>query len=627
MGWYTGRGASNPEMPQPGGMILPDGTDLRQVTVLSKAEWDRIERELNRRQIEEERVKRIRADQEDQKQRARQIVKTWGNTLAGQRQHKLVARKQREERDEAERLQTDIEEAQYQAVQRRAALDKAKTLQYYQTDRVKTFHGALKLCEVLKEREAQVELKGLREKGKEQEEQEWLLKAHRDYEDSILRDQAAAQKRMDAAHTNRQFLQAQIGDHVGTEEKERAEDQTEGQELKKLAAAYQQEKDRLEAIRRQERHQMMHDNQQQIHDVHKMKQLREVQEEEENEECRVFAAAKRKMTRLRAEKEREIYVHKQEKLDKIQEKLAAQIRLYLSLCSRHKQEKLDKIREKLAAQIRLCLLLHKQEKLDKIREKLAAQMQQALDNEDERIERALQEREEKFVLEERQKEDALRRVLQEQAEQRARQLMEEKAARREELENIQLIALVEEEEKQNIQLIALVEEEERQKAARREELENLQLRKAADEVFRRNELEKEERRHDDGQNRTQFLHQQMDEHKRGVAQVKADQLSLDRANEALMRQEEAQFQEYAGRVMDHCQKRGLNLYPLQRAARRGGGGGQGPVFEGKGGVRPSYMVQDKCGLQLPRYQGVSTDNVKQQIQGQATSKDKLGFVW
>ena len=70
-----------PELPQQGGMILPDGTDLRQVTVLSKAEWDRIERELNRRQIEEERVRRIRKEHEEQKQKSRELVKSWGNTL------------------------------------------------------------------------------------------------------------------------------------------------------------------------------------------------------------------------------------------------------------------------------------------------------------------------------------------------------------------------------------------------------------------------------------------------------------------------------------------------------------------------------------------------------------------
>ena len=43
--------------------------------------------------------------------------------------------------------------------------------------------------------------------------------------------------------------------------------------------AYEREKERLENIRNEERRQMMRDNQQQIHDVQKMKQLKEVQEE------------------------------------------------------------------------------------------------------------------------------------------------------------------------------------------------------------------------------------------------------------------------------------------------------------------------------------------------------------
>ena len=71
-----------PELPQQGGMLLPDGTDLRQVKVLSKSEWDRIERELNRRQIEEERVRHIRKEHEEQKQKSKELVKSWGNTLA-----------------------------------------------------------------------------------------------------------------------------------------------------------------------------------------------------------------------------------------------------------------------------------------------------------------------------------------------------------------------------------------------------------------------------------------------------------------------------------------------------------------------------------------------------------------
>ena len=53
------------------------------------------------------------------------------------------------------------------------------------------------------------------------------------------------------------------------------------------------------------------------------------------------------------------------------------------------------------------------------------------------------------------------------------------------------------------------ESENKKKMARREELEQIQLRRAADEVFRRNELEKDERRYEDNQLRKEFLFAQM----------------------------------------------------------------------------------------------------------------------
>ena len=65
-----------------GGMILPDGTDLRQVTVLSKTDWERIEQELNRKQIQDEMVRKIREEREEQKRKSKEIVKNWGNTIA-----------------------------------------------------------------------------------------------------------------------------------------------------------------------------------------------------------------------------------------------------------------------------------------------------------------------------------------------------------------------------------------------------------------------------------------------------------------------------------------------------------------------------------------------------------------
>ena len=58
----------------------------------------------------------------------------------GQRQRKLLARKLREEKEEEEKKKIDIEEAKFQAKKRKEAIEKAKTAQYFQTDRIKSFH-------------------------------------------------------------------------------------------------------------------------------------------------------------------------------------------------------------------------------------------------------------------------------------------------------------------------------------------------------------------------------------------------------------------------------------------------------------------------------------------------------
>ena len=77
-------------------------------------------------------------------------VSKWNNTLDGQRKAKLEAKEKREEKEEEIRKKEDIAEAIYQAEQRRIAIEHAKTVTFAHTDRVKDFHGALILTEVLK---------------------------------------------------------------------------------------------------------------------------------------------------------------------------------------------------------------------------------------------------------------------------------------------------------------------------------------------------------------------------------------------------------------------------------------------------------------------------------------------
>lgn len=61
----------------------------------------------------------------------------------GQRQKKLEAKKIRDDIEEEEKKQMDLEEAKFQELKRKEAIERAKTMQYYQIDRVKGFHVSI----------------------------------------------------------------------------------------------------------------------------------------------------------------------------------------------------------------------------------------------------------------------------------------------------------------------------------------------------------------------------------------------------------------------------------------------------------------------------------------------------
>ena len=64
--------------------------------------------------------------------------------LQGARQRKLELKKIREDQEEARKKLLDVEEERLAAERRREQIEKAKQLQYYETDRVRTFH--VRLC-------------------------------------------------------------------------------------------------------------------------------------------------------------------------------------------------------------------------------------------------------------------------------------------------------------------------------------------------------------------------------------------------------------------------------------------------------------------------------------------------
>lgn len=168
-------------------LYLPNESDLRQVKVLRREEFNRINDQL----YAKERERRLFAEKQLEKQRllteSKELVKNWPNTLIGERQKKLQAKKLREKEEEKQRALNDIEEEKFQAQRRKEAIEKAKTKQYFQSDRVKCFHSAFLLTEVLKERDLQVILnKAKKEAYKDPDEAKRLREA---FEKSVIEEQ------------------------------------------------------------------------------------------------------------------------------------------------------------------------------------------------------------------------------------------------------------------------------------------------------------------------------------------------------------------------------------------------------------------------------------------------------
>ena len=72
-------------------------------------------------------------------------------------------------------------------------------------------------------------------------------------------------------------------------------------------------------------------------------------------------------------------------------------------------------------------------------------------------------------------------------------------------------------------------------------------------------------------------------------------------NYKMLKEEEKQFQNYSTKLIKQVEKENPNIYPLKQAAKSGGGGGHGPIYDGKGGIRPSFQVRDATAIEMPSY--------------------------
>jgi len=541
------QGEAPPTEHIPIGLHLKDGTDLRQIKVLPRHEWNRIQHSLYSKEQEKEARRQARLEKEDLHQKSKDVVKNWSNTIAGQRQKKLEARKIREEKEEEERVKIDIEEAKFQAEKRREAIEKAKTIQYFQTDRIKSFHGALLLTEVLKERDAQIELKKQKEASAVGQDKEILEHFKQQAQIAAAEEHKKAAERYQEIQKVSAYQKAQAAIKEKERQQEIEDDKKEGQELQRLAKLHEWEQAELEKVRREEKMDIMRAHKEHQLNKQAILALEAQKDEEDNDEIRLFATAKKRMLKLRKEKEAELFKEVQD---------------------------------------------HK----DRMTTLLASQLKEKVDDEDNRIAKAVAAKEAKLEKEVAEKKKKLEESLKGIAAHRNEMLDRNK---RQEL------------------------------AAKEAEFKLLDLRIQADEEFARKQEERRQLNLKSMKKLQGYHMNQINDRAEQERVQRTEDLNYDNQIVNLLRIEEDQFQQYANKVIDDAVKNDRNPYPLKKAAKSGAGGGRGPIYEGKGGIRPSYLTADGYGVELHNKQRSSTDNIKSKSDRgvAAVAKKRLGFVW
>ncbi|KAI7808514.1 cilia- and flagella- associated protein 210 isoform X1 [Triplophysa rosa] len=297
--------------------------DLRQVAVLSKSDWLRIQDSVNGVNQHNQSLIEAREQREALHVRSKEVVKHWSNTIAGQRQKKLEAKKIREAIEEEERMLIDIEEANYQAQIRKEAIEKAKTQQYYQTDRVKEFHRALLLAEVLKERETQIELKHRQQKASKDLDKDILaVMANRD-EQTLQEEQQKSLQRKQEQLAVAESLKQQIKNHEVKQEQEKQEVRKEAWEIERLRKLRLLERATAEQKKEDEKRNMMKAHREHLANREAIRAAETQRQEDEEEKQEQLASHKKTLMKLRKEKQEEMYRELQRHRETIIEKLAA----------------------------------------------------------------------------------------------------------------------------------------------------------------------------------------------------------------------------------------------------------------------------------------------------------------
>ncbi|XP_018585175.1 coiled-coil domain-containing protein 173-like isoform X1 [Scleropages formosus] len=426
--------------------------DLCQVAVLPKAEWLRIQDNLNHVNKHNNVLQEISKEREALHLRSKEVVKLWSNTIT----------------------------------------------------------SGLLLTEVLKEREAQLQLKQKTQNACRNLDRDIIAALERKDEEAMQQEEESAKQRRLKNKATAEDLKQQMKEHEHNENLEKLRIQKEAEELLQLQELYNRERHRFEQMQKEQKRRNMNAYKEHMATRDLLRALDAKKEELEEERRKLIVAGREKMLQLRREKETEMLRDVQRRNEALLESVA----------------ELERQRQ-----------------------------QEEATNEETMFANAVAEREARLAQEQKERDEKKMAML-------------------------SAIALHRDTKRQ--------EEEENEREEKHKDLDILHGSKKADRFFFEDELLKVQKIKEDRKTLQDAHIRQMAERHAKMQLEMNQEMDFNTTNEDRIADEEKWFRIYAKGVIDRAEETERNTYPLNKAARKGSGGGLGPVI---GGVRPSYLVE------------------------------------
>eukprot|EP00927_Polykrikos_kofoidii_P019168 TRINITY_DN18931_c0_g1_i1.p1 TRINITY_DN18931_c0_g1~~TRINITY_DN18931_c0_g1_i1.p1 ORF type:complete len:508 (-),score=149.17 TRINITY_DN18931_c0_g1_i1:80-1516(-) len=252
---------------------------------------------------------RMRAQELHAKSQAR--AKTWNNTLEGSRRKKAGEKKKKLELEEFERQKIDAEEAKIQLDQRKATIDRANKLLYDESDRIKSFHSKMMLCDTLAEREAQLSLKGELKKLEQVREDRFLEMEKQNYRKMLEREMREKETKEELSKIAATAQKEQLAEYKEKRFREIEDQMLEGELLRRKAIEDLEGEKMAESRRRDAAIRSLVETQKANDYLKQVKAEDVLRAEREEEKIQEYAERKERMLQLRKDKEDEVFRTKQ----------------------------------------------------------------------------------------------------------------------------------------------------------------------------------------------------------------------------------------------------------------------------------------------------------------------------